>query len=354
MRACAWLLLLLAITPWARAPEAGPQPQGSRTDPAPARRPERGDAASVDSTSYTLVLHDGTPYVELELGGARGLFLVDTGANTSGVDRAWLERTGARWKPGGSSTVGGTTGDLRVDKAVFERFDLGTAFFVDAVLSVQRFEHFSRPEPDRPQIGLLGTDFLNRYQLDLDLARGRMSLRLRQERPAQPADEEAVACAYPLGIPTVGVRLVDPAAPAEAKAEARALSLPCRLDTGASYLDPSVRLDVNRRAVDALRARGARLRRTGEVRVVGISGPERLDVLTGEGPDGLVLEVGPVAIDHVALVVHERGTLDVGHPVALASTSVLGRLQRLVLDPFDHLLWVATPAARLAPRPGSQ
>ncbi|MBI4615438.1 MAG: hypothetical protein HY720_17605, partial [Planctomycetes bacterium] len=71
--------------------------------------------------------------------------------------------------------------------------------------------------------------------------------------------------------------------------------------------------------------------------VVGIAGPERLEIYTA---DGLRLELGPVTVDGVKLVVHESGTLAVRTPLALAGASVLSRLGRMTLDPFDRLLWI--------------
>lgn len=297
------------------------------------------DPAPVSSFVRPLVLRDGAPYVELDVGGAQGLFLVDTGANTSGVDRAWLEASGAAWRPGEGTTLGGTTGALRVDTAVLGRVTLGTGFFVDAVVGLQRFDHFTPPAPGRPQAGLLGTDLLARYQVGIDWLHERLEVRLRHERRPPPPGHEAVACAFPLNLPTVGVRV-------------GGVGFPCRLDTGATYLRGLRALDVNVAAVEALRARGVALEPAGSLRLVGIAGGERLELLCGAGEDGLVLELGPARIDHVILVVRTQGTIATRHPLALASATLLQRLHRLVVDPFDHLLWVPVPEARTGSRVG--
>src|SRR5690606_27472678 len=118
---------------------------------------------------------------------------------------------------------GGTTGALRVDTCALERFDLGTGFFRDAVFTLQSYGHFTPPRPGRPQAGLLGTDLLGRYQLTIDWPNERLEVRLRHERQPPPPGHEAVACAWPGNLPTVGVRV-------------GGLGLPCRLDTGATYL----------------------------------------------------------------------------------------------------------------------
>lgn len=309
-----------------------------------AARAQDGDgaalAAAVDSGRYTVVIKHGAPYMELAVGGARGMFLVDTGANTSGIDRAWLEASGASWRPGYGTTIGGTTGALRVDTCVLERLDLGSAFFSDATFTLQRYDGFRHPLPGRPQAGLLGTDLLGRYQVAFDWPNARLELRLQGERQPPPPGHEALACAWPLNLPTVGVRV-------------GGLGLPCRLDTGATYLTPEPRLDVNPAAVEALRARGVALEPAGSISVRGISGAERLELLRGAGQEGLVLELGPARVEDVVLVVHPTGTLaGRSYPLALAGATLLARFHRLVFDPFDHLLWVPVPEPRRGPRLG--
>jgi hypothetical protein len=296
------------------------------------------DVARVDSGVYPLALWNGAPYIELDVGGARGYFLVDTGANTSGVDKAWLERSGGRFRPGRRSTVGGTTGPVAVESCIIDRLDLGTGFFRDAGFALQSFERFAHPAPSRPQVGLLGTDFLEAYQVAFDWPNARLTLRLASERTTPPPGHEAIACAFPIHLPTITV-------------EVAGLSLPCRLDTGATYLRGAARLDVNEAAVEALRARGVALVERGSLTVRGVGGPERLPVL-GLADAGLAVDIGPARLDDVLLVVHRHGTLAVRHPLSLASGTLLARLHRLIIDPFDGLVWVPIPEPRTGPRLG--
>lgn len=323
-RCCALLLALCVLAPSSAQDTTSP--------------PIETTPAAITSHIYELVVRRGAPYIELAVGGARGLFLVDTGANSSNVDRAWLAGSGAVWREGKGTTVGGTTGAVARDTCVVDRIDLGTAFFRDVGFTLSEPRR-AAPGTTRPQVGLLGTDLLNRYQASFDWVHSRLELRLRRERRAIPSGHEAVACAYPIGLPTVGVRI-------------GGLGLPCRLDTGATYLDQTPRLDVNLATVESLRARGVKLVPVGSITVRGISGTERLEVLAGEGPDGLVLDLGPAKIERVQLVVHGRGTLAVDYPLALASATLLARLNRLVFDPFDHLLWVPIPEPRQGERIG--
>lgn len=275
--------------------------------------------------TYDVALHLQAPYVLLTIGGAKGLFLVDTGANTSGVDRTWLATHRVPHRDAGRSAVGGTTGAVETGKVVFERLDLGNGFFLDPSFLLQDYSHFAPPEAG-PQAGLLGTDFLGSYQVDLDYETRRLRLALRHERGEPPAGFESIPVDFPLRLPTIEV-------------DVGGARVPCRLDSGASYIDPDAFLDVNRAAFDAIRARGAALEKKGEIHVVGIAGPETLPLYRGTGPEGLVLTIGRRRIPDVVLVVHDSGTFRTPQPIALAPASILSRLGRFVLDPFDARFW---------------
>jgi hypothetical protein len=274
---------------------------------------------------YDLAVHQGAPYVALTLSGKTGLFLVDTGANASGVDAAWAQALPHR--PARTSAhVTGMTGGAGFSQGVFERLDLGHGFFPDPVLDLESFQGFAHPAAG-PQVGLLGTDFLNCYALTFDYGRSRLDVALRNERAAAAPGEVAVLVSYVANLPTVAVGI-------------GGLELPCRLDTGASYTDPRVLLDVNRPAFEAI-CRTVDLRDAGSIYVRGISGAERLRLYEGK----LAFELGPVRLEPVVLVVHESGTLaSYASPVALAGGSLLARLGRFTLDPFDRALWLARPA----------
>lgn len=270
-----------------------------------------------------LLLLDGAPFVELELGGAKGWFLLDTGANVSGVDRGWLKETGARHELEGSSRLGGTTGSVAVGRARFEELLLGTARFTRSVWLVHDYSGFRAPPEAKRQSGLLGTDFLRSLQVEVDYAARRARFSKKDERPPRSTELTPTALSWINGHPTVSVRLAG-------------IDIPCRLDSGASYLREGPLLDVNAHVVTALRAAGVELREAGTITVRGVAGPRTLGLLQG----GLTLELGALRLEDVTLVVHEQGSLSVDGPLGLASASVLGKAGRWVLDPFDHLFWV--------------
>jgi len=272
------------------------------------------------------LLH-GAPYAELTIGGVRGHFLVDTGANTSGVDQGWLYASGALHAPVGYTTVGGTTGPLSTPLVAFDRLDLGRGVLFGPVFCAQDFSGFATPGGVR-QAGLLGTDFLSSYRLDLDLAHGRMELSLFHERAPLPASLTAVPLTYPYRLPTVAARL-------------GGVEIPCRLDSGAAYIDGRPYLDVNEAAVTAFHGAGWKTWDAGALTVSGVGGAETRRILWV----GLPLEIGPARVENVLLVVHGRGTLaNEAAPVGLIPASTLARLGRIVVDPFESALYV--PSAR--------
>lgn len=281
---------------------------------------------------YDLVLSHGAPFVDLTIGGARGRFLVDTGANISGVDKGWLEAARITSGTGPTSTITGTTGNLVVSTAVLPRMDIGHGFFNEPVFKVQDFSRFAKPGGE-PQSGLIGTDFLNCYAITLDFAGKKAAFALQRER--EPLRDEAlVPLDYHLNMPTVGVELAG-------------LALTCRLDTGASYLRDAPFLDVNKATVAALEAAGVKLKQRGTIRIAGVGGSESLSLLEAEEPNKpLVLSVGPARIEGVILVVHGRGTLAIAKPIALAGSTMLARLGRLTIDPFERRLVLLDHRAR--------
>jgi len=310
-------LLLAVATGWTlscRAPEAQPaQPSAA--------------LAAVDSGDYPLVLFNDATYVELAVGEARGLFLFDTGANTSGIDGGWLAKAGVRGTFEDGGQLAGTTGVRRVQKVVLPRLGLGTGYFLEPRFVVSDYRAFAHPPAGR-QVGLLGTDLLVNYEVSIDYRARRARLALRNERRERSGAWQATGLTYPLNLPTVNARL-------------GGVDMPCRLDSGASYLEDRPYLDGNVAALRALRAAGHELHQVGSLRVRGVTGGQTLKLYQG----GLSLEVGPRRIDDVILVVHPSGSLARKDPLLLAGGTIISRWERVVLDPFDRLLWlpVETP-----------
>lgn len=312
------LSLALGFAAWAE----DERPQPSAPSPTPAETP--AETPVPGPSEVPLRTYRGSTFAELEVQGKRGLFLLDTGANTSGIDGAWLDAEGIEAREVAPTRVGGTTGALSTRRVILPRLDLGRGFFRDASLLRQDFSRFKAP--GGPQRGLIGTDFLNRYRLTFDYPKARVRLELRHERGEIGPGLVATTLRYPLRLPTANVRVAG-------------VDLPCRLDSGACYLRDEPLLDVNEAALEALKAARVGLEPAGSLSVRGVGGAETLPLFRVRG--GFAL--GPAQLPEVTLVVHRRGTLARKEPLALASGTLLARFEVLVFDPFDGLLWLKAP-----------
>jgi hypothetical protein len=278
---------------------------------------------------YPLTFLDSSPYIDLSFPGMQqgssvtGTFLFDTGANVSGVDGRWLSK-GVHWRQGALATVAGTTGVLRAQTAVLDSLSLGSGYFVSPTFLVEDFTHFISPT-GKTQVGLLGTDFISRYAITLDYAKGQVTVALQSEVGPAPSSEP-VPVTYPFRLPTATVNL-------------GGASIACRIDTGNSYQDTRPLLDVNQAAVTALNAAGILLSATGYITVAGVTGQQDLALLEADG--GLSLTIGSVTLSDVVLVYHDQGTLaQESSPLVLAGSSLLSRFGRFTLDPFAGKLWI--------------
>lgn len=278
-----------------------------------------------DATAYDLTTLRGSPYIRLRLGGRRGLFLLDTGANISGVDQAWLGASELHRRAAGFVATQGTTGGYLASAArLSTRLELGNGFFDAPRFLLQDFSRFAQPQAGA-QAGLIGTDLLNAYRLVLDYPRRRAALRLRHERRALPG-HRATTLRYERSLPTVTLRL-------------DGLDFPCTIDTGSNNRRRAPSLDVNRALVERLASAGVELHERGRIAMAGITGCEHRRVL------GLVeLELAGRRFPGAELIVHERGPLDGPEPCALMGAGLLERLGRVVIDPFERLIWIARGA----------
>ena len=289
-------------------------------------------AAPASGVAFDLTLWNGSPYIDVNIEGATGRFLFDTGANTSGIDGAWLRTSGVPYSTGATLSLTGTTGITETPTIFLSRFDLADGYFSHPSFVVENFSDFGEPGGE-PEAGLLGMDLLSAYAVTLDLAHARAVLMLESERPAPAPNETALPLdLWSTGVPTVTANL-------------SGVQLPCRLDTGSAYIVDRPYLDVNEATVSALERAGITLIQTGSVAVAGVTGTETLPLLEAEWSrnPALSLAVGPVTIQGIVLVVHTDGTLDVSTPVALAGAPVIGQLGTFRIDPFDDQLWITNP-----------
>src|SRR5262245_55738873 len=166
--------------------------------------------------SVPFTYHERVAFVQARLNGSERLFLLDTGANRSAVDARTAKELAL--PAGEPSEVEGTTGVTKVETARVE-LALGPLVARDLAVTVQDLGGSLRP-PETHLDGILGSDFLASYVLEIDY--------LARELTLSQAPLEAPAWALPLeldaGIPRFHAQLDD--YPTE-----------LRIDTGASLFE---------------------------------------------------------------------------------------------------------------------
>ncbi len=100
--------------------------------------------------------------------------VVDTGAQTSLLIPDAVSRLHLRPDPARSTVVQGTGGAVRSQNVLVNSFDVGGLALPDQSFPVGQLSGVYRTEP--PLAGLLGADFLNDYDLELDIPERRLTL----------------------------------------------------------------------------------------------------------------------------------------------------------------------------------
>lgn len=145
-------------------------PLGFRSRAAPPSTPSRGEAATAGVT--TIRYTPGQPIVvDVRINGAAtARLLLDTGADRTLISPRALAAAGVsltRVVARGSMT--GVTGTDRVDFVVVDSLEVGQA-------RVGRMPVAAYEMPQGPGDGLLGRDFLDRFQVTIDAAEGLVTL----------------------------------------------------------------------------------------------------------------------------------------------------------------------------------
>src|SRR5262249_49928820 len=121
-----------------------------------------------------LVFLRNLPLVNLTVNGAPATFLLDTGAERSIVAATAAQRLGVDAHYEYPRRMRSLDGALSSGDARLRRLDLGGATLADFRVLVASL---SLPGPaGKPLDGLLGADFFSSFEVDLDLAHGRMVL----------------------------------------------------------------------------------------------------------------------------------------------------------------------------------
>ncbi len=136
----------------------------------------RGDQCHIDElTSAPVERSAGFVLVHAGLNGRDAALLLDTGADRMVVDQAAAERLGLRADPDRRLRLDPTIGDpFEASLAAVAAFTLGQARLPAPLVVVARLPVIARIQGRVD--GILGADVLTRYDVDLDLPDGRMSL----------------------------------------------------------------------------------------------------------------------------------------------------------------------------------
>jgi hypothetical protein len=141
-----------------------------------------------------VTLLNGVPLVAATINGVATTMILDTGAEDTVLTTAAAARLGLEDQYAYPQDLLGVSGGLATGQAMVARLALGAAGVRDFILLVGSL---SLPNPDGVQpAGLLGSDFLSHFDVDLDLYDGRLAL-YRQGcasvRPPWHADAAIVA-----------------------------------------------------------------------------------------------------------------------------------------------------------------
>lgn len=121
-----------------------------------------------------LQVRGGVPFAAVAINGQPATMLVDTGVNVTVVALGSAPRLGLRWEPRIDTAIVGGGGTLPVAGAWAERIALGEDQLLNRLVVVGPL---ALPGLDgRPIDGLIGTDVLSQYDVDLDLPNERMTL----------------------------------------------------------------------------------------------------------------------------------------------------------------------------------
>jgi predicted aspartyl protease len=143
----------------------------------------------IDGVVALPLYHLGSPhrFVKAEIGGREWLFLVDTGAYESAITPQAAHLMGLPITLGGKELVG-IDGATDADRAVIPELMLGGLRV--ARLPVRVVTLSAPLLRERPELvaGYLGSDFLSRFHVGLDLAGGEMRLAPPSSAPLYPGE----------------------------------------------------------------------------------------------------------------------------------------------------------------------
>ncbi len=289
----------------------------------------RGESSSPIHTSLEVVpsiFANGCVYLRARLPlGSEGVFLVDTGATTSAIDKNLALAIHAQGI--GDAEVLGTLGVERVPTAMLEKIEVGSLAAGPMRVTVSDLSGLLSP-PTTPVVGILGADFLHdltiRFDFDLRsvaIGRGRFDPNLDRERSYDPIPFELDS-----GIPRLS-------------ATVDAIEIALRIDTGASlFPSQDIYINVPERVERTLQNRSPNLAPEFHLQGAGIGGSTDLPVLRAGA-----LCLGNTTIERPYLIVQPpRGYFADPSAAGFFGTNLLEKHHVAVIDYPGTMLYLAS------------
>ena len=274
-------------------------------------------APAAQSVTVPFTYQDRLVFLEARVKDSPRLFLLDTGANTTAIDaQTATELALAHGEP---HEIEGATGKLTVDSARVPEIAVGALAAHDLAVTVQDLSGSLHPEK-RHLDGILGSDFLAGFVLQLDFTNARLTL----SQGALAADEAALPFELDEGIPHFPAQLDD-------------TPVQLRLDTGASlFAARDVFVNVPTSLWEELQRADPTLKIAGKLAGGGPGGQAELPV----GRLSALL-VGPTSLARPYVIVQPRvGYFARPDALGFVGNNFLEKFEQVTLDYPGRHLWL--------------
>lgn len=305
------------------------------SEPAPAL----AAANACHGVSYPLSRTFASPYVRLQLRSpqrphplSEGFFLVDTGANTSAIDAQWAQGRTHAAAPGQCAADAVQNASYRV----VPQLDFGYAQH-DVCLHPMALSGLA-PIAGEAQVGRLGTDFLSEFVVAFEPWQMHLYTQPQFQGCVQ-AQGLAQLASVPLqdysatpastgraNIPAIGIQV-------------GGVNVPCQLDTGTAADGGQIDLSVNAALYMQLKQQ-LRYLSTATLQIGSADHAVPVQLYAPKSELRLSFGTFSTPIERIKVFGAEAGMPFADPaPQALMGMSVLGQLQRLILDPFAQTLY---------------
>jgi len=267
-------------------------------------------------------------FVPVTVNGEVGIFLLDTGANTSAIDSSLAGRL--RLRRLNSATIEGSTGTADADNTVIDRLMIGTIKVENLKVTMLDLARSLAPAGEK-LAGILGYDVLNRFSVTIDY---RLKRAIFSSEGMECASGPTIYIKEDLpfrldnGIPRVPIVLQ------------QNVLTEMRVDTGASLFETrDVYINVTEPDWAALQSRYPALTPTRYLSASGTGAQVRVPVVQLE-----TLRIGEAVIPHPFIIIQPQvGYFARSEAVGFISNNLLERFSPVVIDGLHRRLCLSSP-----------